>query len=207
MVGGTYQQCFDGNTPVVAPPQCSSKRVTGVVLTHHDSLELRLFFPQLNEHKTVDLGQGWKWMRASPDGYLVFHEEIMPYKRGVKSKEAIPVCYYLPRHPNDWAEDCEENSAYQGDGSAISKNPSSRLRHQEMSAHSSFSIELSTFGEVNGATGVANQHSSSISVSRGVSPKLAGKARRWELIGDCNLRTEPLQLVAGARTAQRQPST
>ena len=123
----------------------------------------------------------------------------MPYKRGVKSKEAIPVCYYLPRHPNDWAEDCEENSAYQGDGSAISKNPSSAPAAPNRIAHSSFSIELSTFGEVNGATGVANQHSSSISVSRGVSPKLAGKARRWELIGDCNLRTEPLQLVAGAR--------
>ena len=63
VVGGTYQQCFDGSTPVVAPPQGSSKRVTGVVLTHHDTLELRLFFPQLNEHKVVDLGQGWKWMR------------------------------------------------------------------------------------------------------------------------------------------------
>ena len=158
------------------------QRVTGVVLTQHDSLELRLFFPQLNEHKVVDLGQGWKWMRASPDGYLVFREEIVPYKRGVKSKEAIPMCYYLPRHPNDWAEDCEENSAYHGDSTAILRNPSTRLRHLEMGSNGSLAIELGELGEAAGATGVANQHSSSISVLRGVSPKLAGKARRWELI-------------------------
>ena len=182
VVGGTYQQCFDGSTPVVAPPQGSSKRVTGVVLTQYDSLELRLFFPQLNEHKVVDLGQGWKWMRASPDGYLAFHQEIVPRKRGVKSNEAIPVCYYLPRHPNDWAEDCEENLAYHDDSTAISlRNPHVDLQRQEMGSNSSLAAELCDFGEGSGTAGVGSQHSSSSSlghvgmpISRAVSPHVGG---------------------------------
>lgn len=113
VVGGIYQQCFDGPTPVVAPPLASATRVTGVLITSHDSLELRLNCPSQSDIKTVDLGQAWRWMRTSPEGYLVFQQEIsLPMPRGCRGGDGTSVCYYLPRHPFDWAEDCEENSAY-----------------------------------------------------------------------------------------------
>ena len=89
----------------------------------------------------------------------------MPRKRGVKSNEAIPVCYYLPRHPNDWAEDCEENSAYREGGVANNSSQYSdmRLQGHEMGSNSSLAIELGDFGEAGGHAAITGNHFSSSS--------------------------------------------
>lgn len=102
VVGGTYQQCFDDNTPVIAPSTGTKKHITRVHLSSNGSLELRLYIPSNNSHVIVDLGQQWHWMRTSPDGFLVFKEAIR-----------VPMApqqlfYYMQRHPLEWAKDCQE---------------------------------------------------------------------------------------------------
>ncbi len=104
VVGGTYQQCFDDCTPVVAPCTGTKKHVTRVQLTTTGALELRLYVPSQSTHVTIDLGQQWYWMRSSPDGFLVFRDAIrLPMS-------AQRVFYYVQRHPLEWALDVDENA-------------------------------------------------------------------------------------------------
>ena len=74
-------------------------------------------------------------MRTSPEGYLVFQQEIsLPMPRGCRGGDGRSVCYYLPRHPFDWAEDCEENSAYNQD--VLQAQDRSGYPHSATSPHS-----------------------------------------------------------------------
>ena len=125
VVGGTYQQCFDDSTPVVAPCAGRQKRVTGVSVSANGSLELRLYVPSSNAHRAIDLGQHWRWMRSSPDGFLVFKDTLsipMP-------KQTL--LYYLARHPIEWAQDLDESGPLSG----------SRLDSSQLSAESSMNNE------------------------------------------------------------------
>jgi hypothetical protein len=57
IIGGVYQQCFDGFSPLVAPPGPGVKRITGLRLMPNDNLVLFIYFPSLKTHKYYDLGQ------------------------------------------------------------------------------------------------------------------------------------------------------
>jgi len=115
VVGGTYQQCFDDNTPVVAPSTGTKKHVTRVNLSCTGCLELRIYNPSNNSHVLVDLGQQWHWMRTSPDGFLVFKDTIRvpmaPYQ----------LFYYMQRHPLEWVKDCQETQQNGIDAATLGK--------------------------------------------------------------------------------------
>jgi hypothetical protein len=96
VIGGVYQQCFDDSYPVVSAPSCSDRRVVDVSINQaDDSLVLCMYLPRDKTTKKIELGTKWLWMRCSPTGYLAFRSAIVP---GVHS-----VCYFLPKHPDDWA--------------------------------------------------------------------------------------------------------
>lgn len=111
VIGGTYQHCFEDMAPVVAPPSGSDKRVTGASFSHNQSLELKLYLPKDEHTKIISLGEEWKWIATSPDGYLVSKGPITHRKK--------LVCYYLPRHPVEWANDSEREG-----GRGFGKRPS-----------------------------------------------------------------------------------
>ena len=105
VVGGVYQHYFDDCLPVVAPASATDKRVVGVSVSYKSSdlqrrrglLLLKLFIPGRHQTtQTISLGRSWQYTRTAQDGYLVSKE---PFRPGAKN-----VCYYLPRHPMDWAE-------------------------------------------------------------------------------------------------------
>ena len=99
VIGGTYQHCFDENLPLIAPPLKKDKRVTGVNITKNNQLEIKLYIPNDETVKIINLGTSWIWMNTSPDGFLVS-------KNSFTSKKKL-ICYYLQRHPIDWARDTE----------------------------------------------------------------------------------------------------
>jgi hypothetical protein len=94
VVGGVYQHCFDNAFPVVAAPTGSDKRIVDVVIQDDNALVLSLYLPREKTTKTIDLGTKWMWMRCSPTGYLAFRSAVVPDERNV--------CYFLPKHPDDW---------------------------------------------------------------------------------------------------------
>mmetsp|Transcript_205 Transcript_205/g.460 ORF Transcript_205/g.460 Transcript_205/m.460 type:complete len:1254 (+) Transcript_205:3-3764(+) len=99
VVGGLYQHCFDNACPLVAAPSATDKRVTAVTFSDN-ALTLSLYLPRDKRTKQssttqVDLGPSWHWIRCSPIGYLVFRDELKP--------DDIKVCYFLPKHPDDWS--------------------------------------------------------------------------------------------------------
>lgn len=117
VIGGVYQHAFDDFKPVIAPISNASadKRVVGVYLRRQGekcncSLELKLFISRDLPYKNVDLGPSWIWTRAVPDGYLVSSEPLRPSSarssRGRRPKRVD--CYYLSRHPLEWAEALDE---------------------------------------------------------------------------------------------------
>lgn len=75
------------------------KRVIGVNFAGNDHLELRLYLPKDEETKVISLGADWHWINTSPNGYLV--------SKGLFSSRRKLVCYYLPRHPIEWATESE----------------------------------------------------------------------------------------------------
>ena len=99
VIGGTYQHCFEDFGPVIAPPSGMEKRVIGVNFAGNDHLELRLYLPKDEETKVISLGADWHWINTSPNGYLV--------SKGLFSSRRKLVCYYLPRHPIEWATESE----------------------------------------------------------------------------------------------------
>ena len=99
VIGGTYQHCFENSAPVIAPPCGMEKRVIGVNFAASDHLELRLYLPKDEETKVISLGADWHWINTSPNGYLV--------SKGLFSSKKKLVCYYLPRHPIEWATESE----------------------------------------------------------------------------------------------------
>ena len=99
VIGGTYQHCFEDFGPVIAPPSGMEKRVIGVNFAGNDHLELRLYLPKDEETKVISLGADWHWINTSPNGYLV--------SKGLFSSKRKLVCYYLPRHPIEWATESE----------------------------------------------------------------------------------------------------
>lgn len=100
--GGSYQHCFEDHSPVVAAPSGADKRVIGVSfsLMSNQELLLKLYMPKDEKSKIINLGDNWRWIATSPDGYLVSKASIDGSKR---------LCYYLPRHPIEWAMDTESD--------------------------------------------------------------------------------------------------
>jgi hypothetical protein len=83
VIGGTYQQCFEGSSPVVAPPAGADKRVVGVNFdtTDPQSLELRLYLPKDESTTVIRLGNQWRWMAAAPVGYVISKGPIVAKKK------------------------------------------------------------------------------------------------------------------------------
>jgi hypothetical protein len=100
--GGSYQHCFEDYSPVVAAPSGADKRVIGVSFSSKSNqvLFLKLYMPKDEKSKIINLGDNWKWIATSPDGYLVSKASIDGSKK---------LCYYLPRHPIEWAIDTESD--------------------------------------------------------------------------------------------------
>lgn len=106
VIGGTYQHCFDKSNPVVAPPCGTDKRVIGISYSNKENLNsdlnsnfdsnlnLKLYLPKDKNTKIISLGKDWRWINTSPDGYLI--------SKGPFSTRKL-VCYYIPRHPIEWA--------------------------------------------------------------------------------------------------------
>jgi len=113
VIGGVYQNLFDGRLPVVAPASAADKRVTGVSLRPVDddeagadaddvALVLRLFIPKDRQCKTIDLGSGWVWTRTAQDGYLVCREPLRPNRKlvwCVAISKSNCLYYSSPRSP------------------------------------------------------------------------------------------------------------
>lgn len=96
VIGGVYQHCFDNASPLVAAPTGSDKRVVDVSIQADNSLVLSLYQPRSKTTKQIELGVYWQWMRCSPTGYLAFRTAIEPHHK--------TVCYFLPKHPDDWKD-------------------------------------------------------------------------------------------------------
>lgn len=101
VIGGTYQHCFQDSCPVIAPPSTFDKRVISIALSvagsldpSKSSLTLKLFIPKDNNFKVINLGSEWKWLRASPSGFLVVKDSF--------EKAKNPITYYLSQHPLSW---------------------------------------------------------------------------------------------------------
>ena len=105
VIGGVYQHSFDDFKPVVAPPATSDQRIIDVDLKQlsdgTSSLVIKLFASKDKECKYIDLGPQWVWTRTAQDGYLVCSEPLRASKK--------IVCYYLSRHPMEWANNVEQN--------------------------------------------------------------------------------------------------
>jgi hypothetical protein len=106
VIGGTYQHCFENCTPVVAHPSGMDKRVTGVSFSVSNHLELKLYIPKDDDTKVISVGCDWRWINTSPDGYLVC--------KGLFSAKKKLICYYLPRHPVEWATEVEREGSMSG---------------------------------------------------------------------------------------------
>ena len=108
IVGGTYENCFDNNVPVVSAPSTYEKRVVGVHFSCDRggaplSLKLMIVVPSRkgeNQVKTVNMGPNWICYKVSTGGFLVAETNIVPYE---------PCrCYFLSKHPKDWtAKGCD----------------------------------------------------------------------------------------------------
>jgi hypothetical protein len=105
IVGGTYENCFDDNVPVVTAPTAREKRVVGVQLvpsTHSGTaacLKVFLFMASSRDEKqikSVNLGHHWVCYKISTGGFLVSRAEIMPYQSCT--------CYFMPKHPKKWTQ-------------------------------------------------------------------------------------------------------
>ena len=97
VIGGVYQHCFDGACPLVAAPASSDKRVVDVEIQNADNaLVLSLYLPKDKAAKKINLGSDWQWLRCSPTGYLASRGSVKPH--------TAAVCYYLPKHPDDWTQ-------------------------------------------------------------------------------------------------------
>jgi len=103
VIGGVYQHCFDNASPLVAAPTGSDKRVVDVSIQTDNSLVLSLYQPRSKSTKQIELGAYWQWMRCSPTGYLAFRSAIEPHHK--------TVCYFLPKHPDDWKDKSAPASA------------------------------------------------------------------------------------------------
>lgn len=140
VIGGTYQMGFDDYAPLVAAPLGSERRVLGVRLDVRSTqsgqidsassahLELKIYSPLTNEYIIVQLGCGWRYMRAAPVGYIVLAEAVsVPMMRPTQ-------CYFLPRHPFDWPA-MEEAAHFGSVGSSNLRV--STLNIQDMNLHAS----------------------------------------------------------------------
>jgi hypothetical protein len=102
IIGATYQHCFQDNYPVIAPPQTCDKHIIGVDFSSIDgSLAIKIHIPKDNSEKLISLGTKWTWIRANPQGYLVFKGNIYPNVQAIG--------YYLPKHPSDWKTSSSQN--------------------------------------------------------------------------------------------------
>lgn len=95
IVGGVYENCFDGGVPVVSAPSSYDNRVVNVTIECDGSLNLHLYSPNSKSIKIVSLGKNWMCYKTSTGAFLVTKSEIVPHRR--------MVCYYLPKHPVRWA--------------------------------------------------------------------------------------------------------
>ena len=105
VIGGTYQHCFEDDSPLIAPPLKMDKRVTGITITNTNELELKLFLPKDDTTKIINLGKNWKWMATVPDGFLLSKSPFSARKK--------LICYYLKRHPLHWAADIQREKEIQ----------------------------------------------------------------------------------------------
>ena len=55
VIGGTYQHCFEDDSPLIAPPLKMDKRVTGISITNMNELELKLYLPKDDTTKIINL--------------------------------------------------------------------------------------------------------------------------------------------------------
>lgn len=160
VIGGTYQHCFDHSCPVVAPPCGMDKRVIGISYANKDNfnlnfnshtnsnsnlnLNLKLYLPKDKNTKIICLGKDWKWMNTSPDGYLI--------SKGQFSTRKL-VCYYIPRHPLEWAlegereerEEREERGGYSYGLSATMRRSIDTSSSDFYSGHSGSMSNLSKY--------------------------------------------------------------
>ena len=108
IIGGTYENCFDDNVPVVSAPSDYDKRVVGVQMVYPNenyrrescAPTLKVFLASASTKsdraiKTVSLGMSWVCYKVSTGGYLVSASKIIPHEKCV--------CYFLPKHPSKWA--------------------------------------------------------------------------------------------------------
>lgn len=97
VVGGTYQQSFDGSSPVIAPPMDGEQRVIEarieILANGESSLRIALLSP-CGLKKVITFLKGWQLMRASPQGFLLSEGAITPMSKGH--------CFFLTHHPQHW---------------------------------------------------------------------------------------------------------
>ena len=123
------------------------KRVIGISYANKDNfnsnlnLNLKLYLPKDKNTKIICLGKDWKWMKTSPDGYLI--------SKGPFSTRKL-VCYYIPRHPVEWAlegerEEREERGGYSYGLSAIMRRSIDTSSSDFYSGHSGSMSNLSKY--------------------------------------------------------------
>lgn len=104
IVGGSYQHCFDDTLPVVAVPNSNEKRVVNIFLCDQ-ALSVLVYFPVTGKVLSVDLGNDWRWCKASPVGYLLHRntqgKSGTNLRRQTKLSCIGVVYYFVSKHPND----------------------------------------------------------------------------------------------------------
>ena len=130
VIGGTYQHCFEDDSPLIAPPLKMDKRVTGISITNMNELELKLYLPKDDTTKIINLGINWKWMATVPDGFLLSKSPFSARKK--------LICYYSKRHPLLWAADIEREKEIQFQKNSNRCNYNSNNNFQSMRHNSDF---------------------------------------------------------------------
>jgi hypothetical protein len=125
VIAGVYQHLFENGLPVIAPPSAYDKKVVSVSFANNKiggkSLQIILYIPKDKASKTIDLGANWIWTRTANDGFLVSKEKIRENKK--------IICYYLPRHPVEWAEFNTNNPEYSYSNMNMNSNSNSNINN------------------------------------------------------------------------------
>ena len=152
VIAGVYQHLFENGLPVIAPPSAYDKKVVSVSFANNKigekSLQIILYIPKDKASKTIDLGANWIWTRTANDGFLVSKEKIRENKK--------IICYYLPRHPVEWAAFNSNNPEYSYSNSNSNINNDSSLMCNDISFMSGW-LNVSTHGR--GGGGESNNFS------------------------------------------------